>query len=38
VEAYGFSNNQRVTFGPPKWETVKFSVRSSVQDVSIEVK
>ena len=38
VEAYGFSNNQRVTFGPPKWEMVKFSVRSSVQEVSIEVK
>jgi uncharacterized protein (DUF2141 family) len=28
VEAYGFSNNQRVTFGPPKWETVKFSVEA----------
>jgi len=38
MEAYGFSNNQRVTFGPPKWEAVKFSVRSTVQDVSIEVK
>ena len=38
VEAYGFSNNQRVTFGPPQWEAVKFTVRSSVKDVSIEVK
>jgi uncharacterized protein (DUF2141 family) len=38
VEAYGFSNNQRVTFGPPQWEAVKFAVRSPIKDVSIEVK
>jgi len=38
VEAYGFSNNQRVTFGPPKWDAVKFTVRSPVKDVSIEVR
>lgn len=38
LEAYGFSNNVRVTFGPPKWENTKFVVKSSTKDVSIEVK
>ena len=38
VEAYGFSNNQRVTLGPPRWDAVKFSVRSAIKEVSIEVK
>ncbi len=38
MEPYGFSNNVKVTFGPPKWEKAKFVVKSSTQDVSIEVK
>lgn len=38
LEAYGFSNNVRVTFGPPKWESAKFAVKSSTKDVSIEIK
>ena len=38
LEPYGFSNNLRVTFGPPKWEKAKFAVKSSTKDVSIEVK
>ena len=37
-EAYGFSNNMRVTFGPPKWEKSKFSVKGPTIEVSIEVK
>src|SRR5215471_17129317 len=37
VEAYGFSNNRRVTLGPPAWDAVKFPVRSAVSEVSIEV-
>ena len=38
LEPYGFSNNVRVTFGPPKWENSKFVVKGSTTDVSIEVK
>lgn len=38
LEPYGFSNNVRVTFGPPKWENAKFSVKSRTTEVSIEVK
>ena len=38
LEPYGFSNNLRVTFGPPKWEKAKFVVKNSTTDVSIEVK
>ena len=38
VEAYGFSNNRRVTLGPPQWDAVKFPVRNAVAEVSIEVK
>ena len=38
LEPYGFSNNVRVTFGPPKWEKGKFAVKNSTTDVSIEVK
>ena len=38
LEPYGFSNNERVIFGPPKWEKSKFTVKSSTTDVSIEVK
>ena len=38
LEPYGFSNNVRVTFGPPKWEKAKFAVKGSTTEVSIEVK
>jgi uncharacterized protein (DUF2141 family) len=38
VEPYGFSNNVRITFGPPKWENSKFTVKGSTTEVSIEVK
>ncbi len=38
LEPYGFSNNVRVTFGPPKWEKSKFVVKGSTTEVSIEVK
>ena len=37
-EAYGFSNNMRVTLGPPKWDKSKFVVKGSTIEVSIEVK
>lgn len=37
-EAYGFSNNMRVVFGPPSWEKSKFAVKGSTTEVSIEVK
>src|SRR5215813_11570391 len=32
LEPYGFSNDLRVTFGPPKWEKAKFAVKSSTTD------
>ncbi len=38
AEAYGFSNNVRVTFGPPTWEKSKFVVKQPSTEVSIEVK
>jgi uncharacterized protein (DUF2141 family) len=38
LEPYGFSNNVRVTFGPPKWENAKFLVKGSTTEVSIAVK
>jgi uncharacterized protein (DUF2141 family) len=38
LEPYGFSNNVRVTFGPPKWDKSKFVVKGSTSEVSIEVK
>ncbi len=38
LEPYGFSNNVRVTFGPPSWEKAKFTVKGSTTEVSIEVK
>lgn len=38
AEAYGFSNNVRVTFGPPTWEKAKFVIKPPSTDVSIEVK
>ena len=37
LEPYGFSNNLRVTFGPPKWEKSKFVVKGSTTEVAIEV-
>ena len=37
-EAYGFSNNQRVVLGPPKWDKSKFAVKGSSSEISIEVK
>ena len=37
-EPYGFSNNVRVTFGPPKWEKAKFAVKDATAVVSIQVK
>lgn len=37
-EAYGFSNNMRVTFGPPGWDKAKFTVKNPTTEVSIEVK
>jgi uncharacterized protein (DUF2141 family) len=38
LEPYGFSNNVRITFGPPKWEEAKFTVKGSTAEVSIGVK
>jgi uncharacterized protein (DUF2141 family) len=38
LEPYGFSNNVRITFGPPKWEKCKLTVKGSTTEVSIEVK
>jgi Uncharacterized protein conserved in bacteria (DUF2141) len=35
LEPYGFSNNVRITFGPPKWEEAKFTVKGSTAEVSI---
>jgi uncharacterized protein (DUF2141 family) len=37
-EPYGFSNNMRVTFGPPRWDRSKFVVKGPTTEVSIEVK
>ena len=38
LERYGFSNNLRATFGPPKWKKGKFAVRNPTTEISIEVK
>ena len=38
LEPYGFSNNVRITFGTPKWEEAKFTVKGSTAEVSIGVK
>ena len=38
LEPYGFSNNVRVTLGPPTWEKSKFVVKGPTTEVSIEVK
>ena len=37
-EPYGFSNNMRVTFGPPSWDKSKFIVKGALTELSIEVK
>jgi uncharacterized protein (DUF2141 family) len=37
-EAYGFSNNARGTFGPPKDEKVRFSFREAIVRMEITVK
>ena len=37
-EPYGFSNNMRVTFGPPSWDKSKFVVKGPAVEVFIEVK
>lgn len=37
-EAYGFSNNMRVIFGPPKWEKSKIVVNAATTDIAIEIK
>jgi uncharacterized protein (DUF2141 family) len=38
LEPYGFSNNVRVTFGPPTWEKAKFVVKGLTTEVSIAAK
>ncbi len=37
-EAYGFSNNARSTFGPPKYSKVVFKFESSDQEIFIKIK
>lgn len=37
-EPYGFSNNVRLTLGPPNWAEAKFKVNGSTTELSIEVK
>jgi uncharacterized protein (DUF2141 family) len=37
-EPYGFSNNMRVTFGPPSWDKSKFVVKGAITELAIEVK
>jgi len=37
-EAYGFSNNVRGKFGPPKWKKAKLEISSSDQTIEIEVR
>ena len=38
LEPYGFSNNQRVNFGAPKWDKGKVAVTNPTTEISIEVK
>jgi uncharacterized protein (DUF2141 family) len=38
LESYGFSNNARGTFGPPKWSAAKFKFETSMDTVKIELK
>jgi len=37
-EPYGFSNNVRASFGPPKWSKAKFSVVTPSTTIRIKVK
>jgi uncharacterized protein (DUF2141 family) len=37
-EPYGFSNNVRASFGPPKWSKSRFEVVAPSSEVRIEVK
>ena len=37
-EPYGFSNNARATFGPPKWSKAKLGVTAGSTEITIEVK
>ena len=37
-EPYGFSNNYRVRFGPPKWAKAKFEVTAPATLVRIRIK
>jgi len=36
-ESFGFSENARVRFGPPKWEDAVFEVSGSVIDISVHL-
>jgi uncharacterized protein (DUF2141 family) len=38
TELYGFSNNARGTFGPPKFSEAKFNINSSTQKISFKLK
>ena len=37
-EPYGFSNDVRAIFGPPKWSKSRFEVKAPGTSVRIEVK
>ncbi len=37
-EPYGFSNNARSTFGPPKFKDARFTFSSTKQEIKIEIK
>jgi uncharacterized protein (DUF2141 family) len=38
AEPIGFSNNAKATFGPPKYETTKFSFTADHQTINIRLK
>ncbi len=38
VEPYGFSNNARGMFGPPKFEAARFPIKDGVNRIQIELK
>lgn len=37
-EPYGFSNNARGIFGPPKYKDAQFTFRNTEQEIRIEIK
>jgi uncharacterized protein (DUF2141 family) len=37
-ETYGFSNNVKAFFGPPKWDKVKVIITNSTEEVAIELR